>query len=280
MDFSIYAANETKVSSDFVSTSDGVSLLTIRFQPKNPSTFPPVIFLPGWGSLIDSWEIVLKKMTQTFEVYYVETREKSSAQHQKEKPLTIDSLGDDLPYILEHYNLSEKKYFLFGSSLGATVILDAISNKKVNPFVAILVGPNAEFNAPQYWIWLTWITPPFLFYLLKPLVKWYMKKRYLDMESDPLQYEKYCKSLDVANPARLRRSALNFAKYKVWDRLDKINNKVIIFTASKDIMHGYNQPLKISKELSDCEIVDMKTNAQTHSEEMVFKLISFVRSFD
>ena len=93
MDFSIYAANETKVSSDFVSTSDGVSLLTIRFQPKNPSTFPPVIFLPGWGSLIDSWEIVLKKMTQTFEVYYVETREKSSAQHQKEKPLTIDSLG-------------------------------------------------------------------------------------------------------------------------------------------------------------------------------------------
>ena len=49
-------------------------------------------------------------MTQTFEVYYVETREKSSAQHQKEKPLTIDSLGDDLPYILEHYNLSEKKY--------------------------------------------------------------------------------------------------------------------------------------------------------------------------
>ena len=122
MDFSIYAANETKVSSDFVSTSDGVSLLTIRFQPKNPSTFPPVIFLPGWGSLIDSWEIVLKKMTQTFEVYYVETREKSSAKHQKEKPLTIDSLGDDLPYILEHYNLSEKKYFLFGSSLGATVI--------------------------------------------------------------------------------------------------------------------------------------------------------------
>ena len=45
-------------------------------------------------------------------------------------------------------------------------------------------------------------------------------------------------------------------------------------------MHGYDQTLKISKELSDCEIVDMKTNAQTHSEEMVIKLISFVRSFD
>ena len=47
-----------------------------------------------------------------------------------------------------------------------------------------------------------------------------MKKRYLDMESDPLQYEKYCKSLDAANPARLRRSALNFAKQ--LDRLAKL----------------------------------------------------------
>ena len=217
MEFSDYAANDTKVSSDYVSASDGVSLLTIRFQPKNKSAFPPVIFLPGWGSLIDSWQVVLKKMTENFEVYYVETREKSSSQQPKEKPLTIDSLGDDLPYILKHYNLSKSKYLLFGSSLGATVILDSISKNKVNPYAAILVGPNAEFNAPQYWVWLTWITPPLFFYLIKPLVKWYMKKKYLDMQSDPLQYDKYCRSLDAANPSRLRRSALNFSKYKIWN---------------------------------------------------------------
>ena len=93
MEFSDYAANDTKVSSDYVSASDGVSLLTIRFQPKNKSAFPPVIFLPGWGSLIDSWQVVLKKMTENFEIYYVETREKSSSQQPKEKPLTIDSVS-------------------------------------------------------------------------------------------------------------------------------------------------------------------------------------------
>jgi len=160
--------------------------------------------------------------------------------------------------------------------LGATVILDSISKNKVNPCSAILVGPNAEFNAPQYWVWLTWITPPFFFYLIKPLVKWYMKKKYLDMQSDPLQYNKYCRSLDAANPTRLRRSALNFSKYKVWDKLDKINNKVLIFTGSKDIMHGYDQTLKISQQLLNCEIIDMETNAQTHSEDMVNKLYYYL----
>ena len=69
MELSNYAANNTKISTDFVSASDGVCLLTIRFQPKIQSAFPPVIFLPGWGSLIDSWQIVLKKMTENFEVY-------------------------------------------------------------------------------------------------------------------------------------------------------------------------------------------------------------------
>ena len=66
MEFSDYAANDTKVSSDYVSASDGVSLLTIRFQPKNKSTFPPVIFLSGWGSLIDSWQVALKKNDRKF----------------------------------------------------------------------------------------------------------------------------------------------------------------------------------------------------------------------
>ena len=284
MEFSNYAENNTKISTDFVSASDGVCLLTIRFQPKIQSAFPPVIFLPGWGSLIDSWQVVLKKMTENFEVYYVETREKSSSQQPKEKPLTIDSLGDDLPYILKHYNLSEREYLLFGSSLGATVILDSISKNKVNPCAAILVGPNAEFNAPKYWVWLTWITPPFFFYLIKPLVKWYMKKKYLDMQSDPLQYDKYCRSLDAANPSRLRRSALNFSKYKIWNKLNKINNKVLIFTGSKDKMHGYDQTLKISQQLKNCEIIDMETNAQTHSEDMVNKLYYYLnrdlRKFD
>ena len=235
-----------------------------------------MIFIPGWGSIIDSWEVVLKEMTKDFEVYYLETREKSSSIHITEQPLTIKSLGDDFPYVFSELNLINKSYILLGSSLGATVILDSISKNKVNPFAAILVGPNAEFNAPQYWVWLTWITPPFFFYLIKPLVKWYMKKKYLDMQSDPLQYNKYCRSLDAANPTRLRRSALNFSKYKVWDKLDKINNKVLIFTGSKDIMHTYNQTLKISQQLMNCEIIDMETNAQTHSEDMVNKLYYYL----
>ena len=280
MNLNDFSASGSTVSKSLIKVKDGVQLSTIRFQPKNRSLSQPIVFIPGWGSLIDGWKNVLKKMTEKSEVYYIETREKSSALHTKESYLDINSLANDIPYILKHYNIIDKEYILLGSSLGATVILDAMSRNRLKPSLAVLVGPNAEFNAPRYWIWIAWITPPFFYYLIKPIIKWYMKKKYLDMRSDPLQYEKYCKALDAANPSRLRRAALNFSKYKVWDKLDKIHNKVLIFTGSKDIMHDYNQTIKISKLIKNCELIDMKTNAQTHSEKMVIKLFNYINESD
>jgi alpha-beta hydrolase superfamily lysophospholipase len=233
--------------------------------------------LAGWGSLIYSWEIVLKEMTKDFEVYYVETREKGSAIHETEQILSIETLGNDLPFVLNHHNMEENGYIMFGSSLGATVILDSMSRNKINPSLAVLIGPNAEFNAPKLWIWIARITPPVLYYLVKPSVKWYMKKKYINMESDPKQYEKYARSLDEANPSRLRRSALNFSKYKVWDRLSIIHQNVLIFTGSKDVMHGYEDTVKMTESLSICDLVDLETNARTHSIEMVNQLRSFLK---
>ncbi|MEA1880945.1 MAG: alpha/beta hydrolase, partial [Candidatus Marinimicrobia bacterium] len=241
----------------------------IHFTPPKLSPFPPVIFLAGWGSLIHSWEIVLKEMTKDFEVYYLETREKGSAIHPSEQHLNINTLGNDLPHVLNDHGLEDKGYIMFGSSLGATVILDSMSRNKINPSLAVLIGPNAEFNAPKFWIWVARITPPFLYHLVKPAVKWYMKKKYINMDEDPKQYEKYAWSLDEANPSRLRRSALQFAKYKIWDRLGKIHQKVLIFTGSKDAMHGYENTVKIAEMLSNCNLIDLETNARTHSVEMV-----------
>ena len=276
MDYSSYCAKGTTIRTSYVSVANEVQLFSIHFKPSHKSNYLPLIFFPGWGSLIDGWQIVLQKMTENFEIYYVESREKGSAHHPKEEVLTIDSLGNDLPYIINNFNLANQEYILFGSSLGATVILDAISNNKVDPFAAILIGPNAEFNAPRYWVWLTWLMPPMFFYFIKPIIKWYMKKKYLDMDTDPAQYTKYARALDAANPARLRRSALNFSKYKIWERLNNFHHKILIFSGSKDIMHKYDQTVKLSKLIQNCELIDMQTNNQTHSIEMVNKLTQYL----
>ena len=108
MDFTKFCASGTKYSHRYISGENDVKLFLIHFKPKIKSNFPPVIFIPGWGSIIDSWEVVLKEMTKDFEVYYLETREKSSSIHVTERILTINSLGDDLPNVLSELNLINK----------------------------------------------------------------------------------------------------------------------------------------------------------------------------
>jgi len=276
MNYSQFCAENVSWETTFIPVRKGVKLFEIHFMPPKPSPFPPVIFLAGWGSLIYSWEIVLKEMTKDFEVYYVETREKGSAIHHGKQDLSIDSLGSDLDPIVAHHNLLGRSYIMFGSSLGATVILDAMSQDKINPSYSILIGPNAEFIAPWFWIMIARITPPFLYHVIKPVIIWYMKKNYLDTDSDPEQYQKYVRSLNEAHPQRLRRSALNFSKYKIWDRLGSIHQKVLIFTGSKDVMHGFENTVKIAKSLSQCDLVDLETNAKTHSVDMVDQMRQYL----
>ena len=116
------------------------------------------------------------------------------------------------------------------------------------------------------------MVPPILLDFIKPLAKWYMKKKYINMEVDPKQYEKYARALDQGNPGRMKRSALRFSKYKIWEKFDNIHQKVLIFTGSQDVMHGYENTVKMAQLLPNCKLVDLVTNAGTHSVEMVKQL--------
>ena len=277
MDLSRFSAEGAFFSTGWVPGADNIKLFEIHYRPANPSPFPPLIFLPGWVSIIDSWENVLKEMTKDFEIYYLETREKGSAKHPIEQELNIAALGDDLSSVLDYHNLVDEPYILFGSSLGGTVILDAMSQLKVSPTMAVLIGPNAEFQAPRYWLWIIRMVPPILLDFIKPLAKWYMKKKYINMEADPKQYEKYARALDQGNAGRMKRSALSFSKYKIWEKLDNIHQKVLIFTGSKDVMHRYDNTVKMAELLPNCKLVDLVTNASTHSVEMVEQLRNLLK---
>jgi hypothetical protein len=62
MNFNEFLATGAKCSHAYVSGIDGVKLFQVHFQPKTPSPYPPVIFIAGWGSVIDSLKIFTLKL--------------------------------------------------------------------------------------------------------------------------------------------------------------------------------------------------------------------------
>ena len=159
MNYSDYGSRGTKIKTSYIEVSNGIQLFQVHFKPKKITNYPPVIFIPGWGSFIQGWKIVLREMSKDFEIYYLETREKSSAIHKKEQEITIENIGDDIARVTALINLKDDGFIALGSSMGATAILDAMAEKKLSPSLAVLIGPNVEFNIPRFLIIILWIIP-------------------------------------------------------------------------------------------------------------------------
>lgn len=271
-----YCAPGTKVRDEMVRVTPKVSLRVMTFTPPQASSHPAIVFVAGWISLMRGWKDVLREMTKDFAVYYVETREKISSRIEGEERFGVEEIAGDLVLLVEQMGLG--RYVLFGSSLGATAIIDCYRQLKKKPVGLVLVAPNAVFRVPRSWkvIVTLFYTP--LYALIRPSVKWYLRTFRLNVKADAAQYEKYCEALDAADPGKLKKAVMSVWSYEVWDRLASIDCPVLIVNASHDKLHEPENLRRIAAEIPKAVEVDLGTNSQTHDKPVVDAVRSFLNS--
>jgi pimeloyl-ACP methyl ester carboxylesterase len=259
-----------------IEVQDGVSLRVIEFTPAVDQNNPVVIFVGGWITQLVTWKIVLKEMTKDFKIYYVETREKISSEVRVHSDYSVEEIGADLAQIIERLNLQSGKYVFFGSSLGASAIVESYRLLKQKPQALVLIGPNAVFRVPLTWkIIVTLFYPP-LYALVKPPAKWYLKTFRLNVEADMEQYVKYCSAIDAADPWKLKKAVLAVAKYSIWDKLESLDCPVLLVDASKDRLHEPENLRRMTTMMPQVTRIDLETNKGTHSEKVVEEFRSFI----
>ena len=215
-------------------------------------------------------------MTNDFIVIYIETREKISSVVKGKTEYSVEAIGKDIIYLLEYFDLKKNEYLLFGSSLGATAVIDCCRFIKNDPRCLILVGPNAVFRVPEGWLAFVKIFYPPLYNYFKPVVKWYLKTFRHDVKSDRAQYEKYCDALDAGDPWKLKKALLALARYEIWDLLEHIFYPSLIVGASKDKLHEPENLKKIISKMPNARYIDMETNKNTHSKEVVNEIRKYL----
>ena len=270
----------TKIAEEMITVSPQVKLRVFTFTSEKKNNNPAVLFVAGWITLIKAWENVLKEMTKDFQVFYVETREKISSQVVGKVGYGVEEIGQDIVALVDYFNLKDQKYILFGSSLGATSILESCLYLKTKPLCLVLIGPNAVFRVPRFGKVIVRVFWPRLYLILKPFIKWYLKNFRLDVKSDYAQYEKYCNNIDAADPWKLRKGAISLSKYEVWDLLGKIEIPTLIIGASKDSLHEPTNLFQIVEKMKKATYLDLETNKLTHSEIMVDEMRVFCSHFE
>lgn len=271
-----YCAQGATCKEEMVPVSPNVSLRVITFSPSQQVQNPALVFVPGLVSLMAGWGEVLLEMTKDFTVYYIETREKITSQVIGKIDYSLEAIGQEIAALVSHFNLESRGYLLLGSSLGATAILESSRFLEIDPLCLVLIGPNAVFRIPKFYRLIIRVFNPRFYLLLKPVVKWYLKTFRLDTEADYAQYEKYCHSLDAADPWKLKKAAIAFSRYEVWDLLAEIDYPTLIVGASRDTLHEPENLKKMVSMMKNAVYLDLGTNKLTHSSGMVREMRNYI----
>jgi len=280
MDYSQYTDNSTAVKEYMLGVSDGVSLKIIDFTPQNVSPEKPVIiFVAGWISLISGWKGVLKVLTAKYRVLYLETREKQSSlvPDVKKVSFSMDRLVLDIAQIVKKVIPPSEKFVLAGSSLGATVILEYCGSEGRKPLSAVLISPKADFKFPKLLELVIPALHPSLAFLIRPVVKWYLRNFRLDKKNNREQVSKYENTLDCADPYKLKANALALRNYALLNRVNKINVPCLMVGATTDKLHGTGEIKQIMSIIPDSTYVELESNMETHSEKAGHVIVEYIQ---
>ena len=254
-----------------VQVSDNVVLTLFDFSPENAvGKAPVIVFVAGWVSLVKGWRDVLSVLVPNYRVIYIETREKKSAVFPEGKypEFTIKRMAMDINEVLREKVGGTVPFYLVGSSLGSTVILEYLSIAEFrSPEKSILISPIGEVHFPFWAKMIISNFPPSAYAVIKHFIIWYLNTFHVDQKKEPEQAEKYRGTVSSAEPRRLQANAKALYEYSIWNKLPQIDSEVIIVGARTDKIHGLDTLEKMVAQIPKSKLEIMESNKATHSEK-------------
>jgi hypothetical protein len=265
-------------SERWIAVQDGVELKLSEWRPQD-STEPPLYFVAGWVSVVEGWRPLLEVLVRRRPVVYIETREKRSARIERHRmrvdSFTVDRLSEDLCEVARVLEADGSRAIWFGSSMGSNAILEGLKGGRLPARAAFLVGPNAAFNFP-------WWSPPLLrvpaasYSVAKHLVIWYLRHFRVDVRREPDQMRRYERTLNAAEPVRLKLSARAAVGYSLWPGLDTVTAPVAIAYAASDVLHAASEAKSIVATLPAGLAVECPSNTYMHRAEVARDIEEFI----
>jgi pimeloyl-ACP methyl ester carboxylesterase len=278
-DYQKYCYPGTNCKEQMHQVDECASLRVIHFKPVTISPYPPVVMVVGLATFIESFQGVIGELTRDFEVYYVETREKTSSRLSGKVKFNIETVARDIESIIDLLQLSHRKYILFGYSYGATVIVETYQHLRSKPISLLLLSPTPSFYYPKWSLSLIRLAVP-LYPVMKPFAKWYLRNFVINRKEDNDMYLFTSHALDKADPRKLRNSILSIASYEVYDKLVTIDCPTLIVHTSLDGIHRNEDTIRMVNLIKMNTYIDMERNNRTHGAELVILIRDYLNKLD
>ena len=273
IDFSIFPWLEL----DYVEVEEGIHLRVFKIKCYKTSSKINIVVVAGLCSNFLGWIDIDNELSNIGNIYHIESREKSSAMHYKRKvDYSMERYATDISKVVEHYNLNEEGFYLFGDSFGSEVAVKYLDGGHQPPKGLILISPEASFSFSGWMKVLFRLLPYRLFYFFKPLLKFILKYLRTDMKNDPGSYYLNKRNIMTSNPKRMKKCAMNLFYYKSDADYSIIKCPTYIIAASTDKMHTFEKSIDVAKRIPNTTFEDVIHYQETHSRETAAKISKFI----
>ncbi len=268
-------------SARMVPVEEDVSLRVLQYRPLRDISADPLVFVPGFASAIYGWIDFLREIVPLRPVYYIESREKTSARIARKSlspaDFSVERIAMDLVEACRGLGLDGPGKIVAGSSLGATTLIEALKHGRLRAKAGFMIGPNADFKAPLLIKALLFL-PAGTYHLVKHFVLWYLKTFRIDAVREPEQLQRYRDTLLTADPHRLKRTAQSAIGYTIWRDLETVTIPVAITLASTDKLHAEENIRRLTGGLPRSTIIPCESNLYMHSAALAGDFERFVAS--
>ncbi len=231
--------------------------------------------MAGLASVIENFRPMLRQLTASFVVHYLETHEKSGGSLPPDADLSVAAMARGVAAAVDSLGVTDCEFALVGYSLGATVILETVPQLESRPSAIVLVEPNAAFPFPR-WALLLARWGAVAYRPIVPLLKWYIRTFRIDTTRDAELYRITCRILDAANPTRICAAVRALASYRLADDLRHISVPSLVIGASDDTFHNFDDSRQIADSIPASRYTDLQNNRRSHSREAAAIVDQFV----
>ncbi len=250
----------------YIQVSDSSKLRILQTSANSAIKDPYILVLiAGWGSNVLGWDIVLMEAKDQFDIVYIETREKGSSKIVKSAQFTLERFAYDIHDILVTLDIKQERVILLSTSFSSMLSAYLIQNKKINPFLSIFIGPIVKVPIPQSIKIMLAIFPKWLYPIVQKIGSWWAIRTAEDEE----HAAKSARLVREADPGKWKKSTKPLTQKNFSDIYVGIENKVIVVDESEDKFHATESTQEISKSMKNSELLDLKTNKNTHSKPII-----------
>ncbi len=210
---------------------------TIRvYRVPGSGTGRPVVFVPGWGTVPETFNDLYGAISPDTEIYHVETREKTSSRiDRRTARFDMDQICADLVAVMDHFGLNDRVPVLMGSCFGSAAILHGLARGILDAPTVVCVDPMVRLWVPR---WVIVAVRPFVSAFVLSLLRPPLRALVLAGMRAPVQRARAAAFINSATIWKWRTAAIHLRDWDFFDLAAQIRRRVHVLNVSHDRFHN------------------------------------------